>query len=120
MSAIFFRRAALSPLFCTALITVYIAGCSLPKATESSHDHGHGHSHGHDHHDHDHDHEDEGSSVTMWTDELEIFVKFDHLDAGTDQEFAVYLSALDTGLPVVGPDMSLQMKNEGATARLAP
>ncbi|HOH42854.1 MAG TPA: efflux RND transporter periplasmic adaptor subunit [Candidatus Hydrogenedentes bacterium] len=99
-------RTSVRPLFLAALLPLFIAGCSLPKVTEHTHDHGHDHDHGHEHG------EEEESSVTLWTDQLEGHVEFGHLDAGTPQEFTLHITRLDSGLPVDAGDAVLQWKKE--------
>ena len=95
---IVFKTTVSSVLF-SALFAVLFAGCSLPHQEVSEHNHGHEES-ADDEHGHGHDHGEGMESVSLWTDELELFTEFPLLVPGEPQEFLLHLTLVKTGLPV--------------------
>ncbi len=77
---------------------VMAAGCSLPKQQTGAHDHEHGG--GAEADDHDHDHGEGNESLSVWTDDLELFTEFPPLETGAPQDFLLHLTHVRTGLPV--------------------
>lgn len=112
------RRWAPVLSFVLLIMLCFLPGCSLPTQTPG------GHSHSHDSAADDHSHEDEhmhgedNETVTVWTDELELFTEFPLLVTGEPQSFLLHLTYVKTGLAVRDVPVGYRAEPKGGGAAL--
>ena len=87
------------PALVVAMILGASAGCDR-TAQGKAETHGHAHDGGEHGHDQGHGEDLEPISVTLFTDQLQLFMEYPHLVTGESARFLAHLTVLQTGEPI--------------------